>query len=54
MASALIATWNEDPTTYEQSTAEKELFAYAVSGIMSYAGVTTVPDPLLLFLFPQE
>jgi hypothetical protein len=54
LASALIATWHDDPMTYEQSAAEKELFAYAVSGIMSYAGVTTLPDPLLRFLFPQE
>jgi hypothetical protein len=54
MASSLIATWTDDPTTYEQSAAERSLFAHAVSGIMSYAGVTTLPDPLLLFLSPQE
>jgi hypothetical protein len=52
LASTLIAAWNGDPATYEQSGAEKDLFAYAVSGIMSYAGVTNLPDPLLGFLFP--
>jgi hypothetical protein len=53
MASTLIATWNDDPTTYEQSAAEKELFAYAISGIRSYAGMTALPDPLARFLTPQ-
>lgn len=46
--------WKDDPTMYEQSAAEKKLFAYGVSGIMSYAGGATLPDPLLLFLSPQE